>query len=284
MIGRDQQGIFLRIIDRRKGSIVLKRRLKQKDIDQALEEIRLLYDEYITKYDKSSTLKTSFDERYYDALRFRMDLSVFFRNEKSALEGMEASDRREREKAFQKKQEVIENREVKQDTARKVWEENMKRIEKYPDFIFHDEASFDLVKLIGAVRRYEKEHWNDLNSVFHSVGTGRQMDSRMALEIRWREFCNSGRDGVPSRLSKYSTLLSQFPRVPQSIEWEERQILYDAARFLGSVRDFLKGFLANDRLGIPELEKVKAGTTELEEILTDFRLLDLVRLSGQKYI
>ncbi len=108
MIGSDPQGIFLRIIERRKGHIVLKRRLKQKDIDQALEEIRLLYDEYIAEYEKSPTLKTSFDERYYDALRFRMDLSVFFRNEKSALEGMAASDRREREKELRKKQEVID--------------------------------------------------------------------------------------------------------------------------------------------------------------------------------
>ena len=59
------------------------------------------------------------------------------------------------------------------------------------------------------------------------------MESRMSLELRWREFCPKSSGELPSRVVKYKNLLSRQPRDPLELEWEERQILYDAGPFSG---------------------------------------------------
>ncbi|MBI9102022.1 MAG: hypothetical protein JEY99_06365 [Spirochaetales bacterium] len=263
---------------------MFKRRMKQEQIEEALDEIRKLYDHLIASHGKSPSLKDSFNERYYDAIRMRMDLPGFFRNENDAVKAMEADVLKEQQAKIDKEDSQAKNQVKKKDTAQKVWEENLKRIEKYPDYFFHDDANHDIVKLLGAMRSYESKHWQELAILFRASGTGRQMDTRMALELKWREFCEPAEDGLPSRIIKYRNLLSHYPREPKEVEWEERQILYDAARFLGALSDFIREFLLNERLEISTLEKLKVKKDELDSILADFRLYDLAKLSGRKYL
>jgi len=192
---------------------VFKRRMKQEQIEEALDEIRRLYDQLISSHGKSASLKDSFNERYYDALRMRMDLPNFFKNENDAIQAMESEVFREQQAEIDKMQYQAKNQVQKKDTAQKVWEANLKRIEKYPDFFFHDEANHDIVKLLGAMRSYESKHWQDLAKLFRVSGTGRQMDTRMALELKWREFCEPVSDGLPSGLSSIGTFFLSIPGI-----------------------------------------------------------------------
>ena len=263
---------------------MFKRKMKQEQIEAALDEIRSRYDRLTSDYGKPAALKDSFNERYYDALRMRMGLDNFFKNEISAVEALENGIQNEKKKSAALKESVEKKSQQKQSTAQKVWEENLQRIEKYPEYHFHDDAAHDIVKLLGAMKRYEEKNWPDLMTLFRATGTGRQMEVRTSLELKWREFTSPSAGKLPSRIVKYSNLLSCYPKDPKEIEWEERQILYDAARFLGSISEFIREFMLNDRLEVNVLSSLKNNKEELDSILEDFRLQDLSRLSGRKYI
>jgi len=261
---------------------MLKKKLKQSEIDEAIEKIRQKYDEFVTRFGKPAALKTGFEERYLYALRMRMDLARFIQAEVDAVMELEARELREIKKLKEKKQASLMEAREKKDTAQKVIEENLRRIQHYPEFDFEHEASQELKKLIGAMHWFEKAYWIPLDALFRTSGSSRQANSRVALEMRWRDFCSPGREGVPLRLAKYKSLLGRFPRDISAVEWEERQLLFEAATFLGLLRDFLNEAAGEDRFDITEREKIREGQTILEGILVDFRLADLIRLSQKR--
>ena len=258
---------------------MLRRRLNQKDVEERLKEIRSAYSAFSSKYNKNRNLVASFDERYFEALRTRMDLDRFFQAEKEALKSMEDHELADLRKMQNQKTEERLNQRQKKDTAQRVWEEHQRRIEKYPSYGLHPEASAELDKLIGAMAAYEEEHWSRMERTFRAFSPGRAMDTRVALEMRWREFCVPGTDGAPPRMGKYRNLLSRFPRDQKAVEWEERQILYDAARFMGLLRNTMGEFLNDKKVPAAERKHIEQGQEVLEEILIDFRLTDLIRLS-----
>lgn len=258
---------------------MLKKRLNQKDIEKNLKDIRGAYNTFISKYGKQRNLLSAFDERYFEALRTRMDLGRFFEAEKSALKDMEEQEIAHLRKMQNQKSEERQSQRKKLDTAHRVWEEHQRRIAKYPSYGLHPEASSEVDKLLGALAAYEEEHWSGLERTFRALSPGRDMDTRVALEMRWRDFCIPGTDGSPPRMGKYRTLLARFPRDQKAVEWEERQILYDAARFMGLLRNTLGEMLNDQNLPKAEKDRVLLGQVALEEILVDFRLTDLIRLS-----
>lgn len=258
------------------------KKLKSGEIDETLKKIRLKYDTYIQRYDKSESLKWAFEQRYLEALTMRMDLGRFLQAEIDAVMELEEREVREIKKLKERKQAALLEAREKKDTARKVWEENNRRIQHYPEFDFDHEASHEISKLIGAMHWFEKEYWIPLDSLFRSSGSSRQANNRVAIEMRWRDFCVAGREGVPLRLAKYKSLLSRFPRDLNSLEWEERQLLFEAATFLGLVRDFLQEAMGDERYKIPARERIREGKDQLEEILLNFRLADLIRLSQKR--
>ena len=261
---------------------MVKKKLKQGEIDDALEKIRLKYDDYIARFGKPGTLKSSFEQRYLDALRMRMDLTRFIQAEIDAVMELEARELREIKRLKQQKQADLQEAREKKDTAQKVFEENLRRIQHYPEFDLDREASHELKKLVGAMHWFEKVQWIPLDAIFRASGSSRQANMRVNLELRWRDFCSPGREGVPLRLAKYKSLLSRFPKDISAVEWEERQLLFEAASFLGAVRDFLSEAVSDERYDVGEKEKIREGKDILEGILVDFRLADLIRLSQKR--
>ena len=59
--------------------------MKQEQIEAELDEIRGLYDRLISEYSRPPVLKEGFNERYYDAIRMRMELGSFFKTEKGVV-------------------------------------------------------------------------------------------------------------------------------------------------------------------------------------------------------
>lgn len=256
---------------------MLKRRLSQKEIDKKLGEVRGSYRAFIKEYKKSDHLLASFNERYFTVLRNRQNLRTFFEAEASALGDLKDRELDKRGKLQERKvlhrQPPIE----KKDTAQRVWEEHRRKIVKYPSCGFHSEASEDVDHLLGALGAFREEHWPRLEWAFRTLTPRRNEDILVDLEMRWRDFCIPGSDGIPPRIWKYRALLSRIPREEEAIEWEERQILFDCAQFLGRLRnavgELLYLFPKKDRKWISRNQE------ELDAILADFRLFDLLRLA-----
>lgn len=258
------------------------KKLKQGEIDALLEKIRFKYDDFIGRYNKSVILRNSFEQRYLEALHYRMDLTRFLTAEMEAIQELEAREIQEMKKLLDKKKASLAEEKEKKNIAQKVWEENLRRIQHYPEFPLAFEASHEIAKLIGAMKWYEQEYWTSLDTLAISSGNSRQADFRISLETGWRSFTVDGRDGVPSRLAKYKSLSSRFPKDVSSTEWEERQILFDAAGFLGRVRDYIEELSHDDRFTQPQKDKMITAREELENLLADFRLMDLIRLSQKR--
>lgn len=258
---------------------MLRRRPSQKDLEKRMDALRASYSAFIKKYQKGHVLIGSLDERYFEALRTRMDLVRFLTVEEAALKEMEEGEAAGLRRAQDQKDELKLTERKKQNTAQRVWEEHQRRIEKYPSYGLHPEASSEVDKLLGALAAFEEGHWSALERTFRGLSHGRDMDTRVAMEMKWRDFCIPGTDGAPPRMAKYRTLLSRFPRDQKALEWEERQILYEAARFMGIMRNTLGEYLNDPKLLEVDKDKVYSGQEALEGILIDFRLADLIKLA-----
>ena len=258
------------------------KKLKQTEIDEAMELIRYKYDDYIELYNKPVNLRRAFEQRYIEALQLRMDLSRFLAAEMEVIQELEKREVKEMRKMLDvKKASMAEERE-KKNVAQKVWEDNLKRIQHYPEFELNFDATHEIAKLTGAMRWFEQEYWGAIDSMAISVGNSRQADFRISIETEWRAYTINGKDGVPSRLSKYKSLSSRFPKDISAIEWEERQILFDAATFLARVRDYFIELINDDRYTGEQKEKMIIAQEELDILLVNFRLTDLIRLSQKR--
>ena len=255
-----------------------RKRLRPKEIEEKLEELRSSYAAFITEYKKPNHLLTAFNERYFEILRNRMDLSGFFEAETAALEDLKSREINDRKALQEKARKKNQLQRKRRDTAQRIWEENQQHIFQYPCFGIHPEASADVDRLLGAMAAYRKERWPRLEWVFRSLAPGREGDTRVALEMHWRDFCVPGVDEVPPRIWKYRSLLSRLPRKEETIEWEERQIIFECARFLGLLRNTVGELLNDNTLLEKEKQEILQEQEALETILADFRLFDLLRL------
>ncbi|MDR1893538.1 MAG: hypothetical protein LBQ61_02445 [Spirochaetales bacterium] len=253
----------------------------QKEWDQLLTKIRGEYDEFIALFKKSSTLRSGFEQRYFDALHRRQELGAFLRAEWEALEELKSRELKEKQ-SKKDKEKAAEADKARQNITEKVLEKNLQKIEGYPDMEFSRDFPHEIKKLFGAMQWFERGYWVPLDSIALANGNSRMADIRVALETGWRAFTFMGRDAVPIRLAKYKSLLEKFPRDQRSIEWEERQVLFDAANFLGRIRDYLEDLAVDDRYTEAQKEQLNAGVKEMTQLLANFRLEDLVRLSKSK--
>ena len=133
------------------------RKLTPGEITGAVEKIRKKYDTYVSKFFKPRTLKEAFEERYIRALRSGVDISSFLLAEISAIE--ELIDREEKRIA---QEPVKPDPQKQQSFADRVLEENRQRIIKYPDISFHNDASEETRRLLGALSDLLRERWQGI--------------------------------------------------------------------------------------------------------------------------
>jgi nitroreductase len=252
---------------------VASRKLTPGEITSSVEKIRRKYDEYISKYFKPRTLREAFENRYITALRAKVDVSSFLIAEISAIE--ELIQREEHRVMLGP---VRAGAEKEESFADKVLEENRKRIVKYPDIRFDEDAGEEVRRLVGALTDFEKDRWSELGSVLQDTMYAPNSSEMLTLDSQLRYLCSSVRDEVPSFLTRLVGQLRKFPRNYPAIEREEKDYILESAFFL------------NDLFMV--LERVKRVYTEMPAqsmavladamgyiwgVISDFRLKDFKR-------
>jgi hypothetical protein len=237
-----------------------------------VEKIRKRYDEYISKFFKPRTLREAFEKRYIQALRAGVDVSSFLLAEISAIE--ELIEREEKRVMAGPAREA----EKEESFADKVLEENQKRIAKYPDARFHNDAGEDVRRLLGALSQLERERWPELSTALRDTMYSRNSSEMLTLDSQLRFLSSTNQEEVPQVLGRLVTQLRKFPRNYAAIDREEKEYILEAAFFLNDL------FMVLERVQRVYTDMAADEKRVLEQtmafvwgVISDFRLKDFKR-------
>ncbi len=251
-----------------------RKRLSDAEIREAVEKIRKRYGDYMVQFTKDRSALDSFEERYIQAMRARLDLTLFLHAEKTVVEELIEKEQKRINSEQQKTLQEQERKEKSKSFADKIMAENKKRIAKYPPLQIHPEASEDVERLYGCLRTFEREYWPELEKYMRSAYTSNMLSPRMQLEERVITLCRATAEGVPSRLARYKSLFDWFPRNAREIEKEGNKCILDAAFFLHTIIDVLKEMKDSGNLSRAEIDNVDTMMGYVHTLLDDFRLKD----------
>jgi hypothetical protein len=248
------------------------------EIEHALRKIRKSYDDYIIQYTKSPRIRQQFEDRYYEALKANIRLDRFIMEEKRAIDEMiEREEQRLRAEQAERarKARTAKPRSGEGDFADRIMEELKQKIAHYPEIEVHADSNPEVRKLFGAIKRFDSQDWPEMNSLFRKVYPVFASGPRIALENKLFNFLPTSSGDVPPRLSRYETLLNQFPRNYRAIDSEEKNCILEVAFFLHDVNDELKGMLESPALNHKEKALVEKIKISVQSMINDFRLKDL---------
>ena len=243
------------------------------EISSSVEKIRKRYDEYISKFFKPKSLRESFEGRYIRALRAGIDISSFLIAEISAIEELIA---REEQRIMAGPPRAAAEKEPS--FADKVLEENRKRIEKYPEVLFHNDADEEVRKLVGALSALEKDHWPDLTTALHDTMYAMNSAEMLALDSQLRFLASTNREEIPQFLMRLVAQLGKFPRNYAVIDREEKEYILEAGFFLNDLFTVLERVQrVYTEMGAQEKRVLGEKMSHVSDIINDFRLKDFKR-------
>ena len=249
------------------------RKLTPGEITSSVEKIRRKYDAYISRYFKPRTLREAFENRYITALRAKVDVSSFLIAEISAIEEL---TRREEQRIMLGP--VRASAEKEASFADRVLEENRKRIVKYPDLRFSDDAGEEVRRLVGALTELERERWHDLGAALQDTMYAPSSSEMLNLDSQLRYLSSSVRNEVPPYLTRLVGQLGKFPRNYPAIEREEKDYILETAFFLNDL------FMVMQRVKRVYTEMSAESKAVLADamgyvwgVISDFRLKDFKR-------
>ena len=223
---------------------------------------------------KDRSALESFEDRYMQAMRARLDLALFLHAEMTVVEELIKNEQDLINAEQQKSLRIKKQREQNQTIADRVLEENRRRIAKYPPMQIHPEASEEIERLFGCLSTFEREFWPDVEKYMRSAYTTSVLSPRMRLEEKIIALCRPTAGGLPPRLSRYRTLFDWVPRNTLEIEKEGKKCLLDVAFFLHDLVDVIMEMKKSGNLQSFELENVDKLLVYVHTLLDDFRLKD----------
>ncbi len=249
------------------------RKLTPGEITGAVEKIRKKYDTYVSKFFKPRTLKEAFEERYIRALRSGVDISSFLLAEISAIE--ELIDREEKRIA---QEPVKPDPQKQQSFADRVLEENRQRIIKYPDIPFHNDASEETRRLLGALSDLLRERWQGIGEALRNTMYSMSSSEMLALDSQLRSLASADKNEPPQFLIRLVAQLRKFPRNHAAIERDEKEYVLEAAFFLNDlfvVLERVKRVYTD--LAAEARQAIDDNLLHVWEIISDFRVKDFKR-------
>lgn len=252
--------------------------LTDEEIEQAIDKIRRLYDDYIITFTKPFKLKNLFEDRYFDARKRRANLTRFVYAELEMVQRLKAKEQENLAAAEEKRFRRLpkKQRGDARGLAERVLAEHRQRIEKYPDFEVDPRASFEMTKLFGALDKLEKELWPPFERVLRKIYPTYLSNPRVDLEPKLYAL-TSGAGASPPILSRYKALLLRLPRSVNDVEWEEKRVVLEAAFFLHHLASVIQELDRSipEELEIEDLNAIENIRQYVSGTIADFRLADL---------
>lgn len=249
------------------------KKLSAQEISEVIAKIRAKYDFYCKTFFKPSRLKQEFENRYRDALKRGFDVSNFLLAEISVIKEL---IKKEEDKIAQSK--PVEEEKPKENFADRIILENLKKIEKYPKVIVHKDASDEIKRLVGGLKKIYDIYIPELHSIFRKLETNPNFKYMEVYESRLRILADVGKGFVPAQLTRYYAYLNKFPRDYRAIDWEEKQYILESAFLLHDLYNTLINILEDTpKLSQDRKDRIKDIIDYIYGMIEDFRLKDLKR-------
>ena len=255
-----------------------KDKLSREEIDRSLNMIRDKYDHLITAYMAPISLKNEFELRYSTALRMRMSMELFIKDEVEAVNELIKDE----EKALDEAEREAEQNRLNGDRtgksfADKIVEDLEKKIKDYPSRKLHPGASLEIVKLYGALQQFERDFWGAVETfllrIFPSERNGMlaQLDHDL-WNMTYSRDRNRDNRSTPLALERYVMML-ETNDYHYDLLGECQNCIKQAAFWLHEVRSSIR---KAEELGFSE-DRIKRAEEELTRIIEDFRIKDIKR-------
>jgi hypothetical protein len=248
--------------------LILGKRQGKKDVDETLENIRQRYAVLAASGGVPETAVKAFDDRYYHALKSRIDLKHFLEAESLALDDLES-----RAAAPDSVPPgVEEDSEGRESFLDRVTRELYERIEGYPSAVLPAGSSFDMEKLAGMLIQFGKDHWPVMEQELRNRHPVSRPEIRMSIESMVFEYCIADGSGLPRFFNRY---VQSVQRGREAVyEQEEKRCLAGAAKFLHAMKNEVYTLMtqAEKEESISALKNVEAFIVSAVE---NFRMKDL---------
>ncbi|MFW5712348.1 MAG: hypothetical protein ACOCXF_05035 [bacterium] len=272
------------------------KKLNSKEIDQLVAKIRSLYDDYMVKFIQGSREKTGFEQRYFDALKSRVNLQRFLLVELKIVQQLIAREEllqgRQEAEAYLREKDLVgpngrggakdvgaqaaeESEEPQGDFADRVIEQMQRKAEKYPPVGLESNEVWEVDHLFGGLQKFERELWPPVDRVYRKVYPSRYDGPRLMLETRLLELAEARMGGVPQVLHTLQLLMGRFPRNYREIEWEKKHTILKASFFLHTIRGELEKLRQEAYLSEEDRRAVFNANEFVNALIEDFRLKDL---------
>ncbi len=284
-----------------------RKKLNSKEIDQLVEKIRSLYDDYMVKFIQGRRSRDAFEQRYFDALKNRVNLQRFLQVELKIVQQLIAREeqqlgRNEAEAYLREKQPQNgggqndgsegttdafarrgkagngtehESKDEEGDFADRVIEKLQRTAEKYPPAGLENAEVWEVDHLFGALQKFEREYWPPVDRVYRKVYPSRYDGPRLTLENKLLELAEARMGGVPQILHTLQLLMGRFPRNYREIEWEKKHTILKAAFFLHTIKGELEKLRQESYLSDEDRRAVHNALEYVKALIEDFRLKDL---------
>ena len=204
--------------------------LSNNEVNELVTKLREKYKEYSEKYHKKWFNLDAFDERLTFALKSRMDLEGFILAEISTFEKLKIQyDNKKKSKENLFSQEVD-----------KIIEENLARIKKYPQILFHPKCGIEISYIYGALS-YLLSYIFPITRIIITDNILKR--NVVSLEDRLVFLAEVRGDIHSKRIGDHILLLNRKEVRPIDIEKDSSDYLKESGFILHEIIDFCDGIM-----------------------------------------
>ncbi len=246
------------------------RGFRNKEIQQAIDDLKTRYEHLIFDHALNPTLRDSFEDRLDHAKARGRDAERFLDEEMRAFSDLEKKALAKEQKdeiRTQARKRLLEG----ESFVDQVIGEYRQRIEHYPSVSVHPDADPEICKLFGAMGMLDSRYWGSIETTLRRAFPQAGQLDRMSIEQRfWRL--------VPSREGRLATDLERYRRVLVAPSASKNEKIHEAQNAIKAVAFFL-----HDLLDVCERAKMLVSCDDLfesavnfvNEMIGNFRLKDL---------
>jgi hypothetical protein len=224
-------------------------KLTEKEIRIAISKIKAKYDQLVREYKKSPVLAENFNDRYRNALKNNMDISTFILAEIEAVEEI-MNKEKARVNLENRKKKITEKVKEEPGVADRIWEENRKKLLKYPRIQLTTGSDEELERLIGMIRDLVNNYWPAITLIYKEYHYSTDKEKFNGYYHKMVSFYDY--TGPVPGARNYIEALNRRPLDNKKVDYEHQILMKDTAFLINDILGTLEQIIEDDKVPTPD--------------------------------